>query len=214
MSKSGEGVGIAFLRHNLEYDGPSCLIWPMSRNPNGYGMFGFEGGHYWAHRYMCELVNGPPPTPEHEAAHSCGRGKDGCVHPKHLTWKTPSENALDSREHGTQRRNPYGNAGKLTDAQVAEILSLKGTDTQANIAARFGVSPPTIRDIFSGRSRARPRTIRRPLTPAEKLSIRTMRGAPLQKIADAHSISVSTAWRVINGKSRAAGQFRSNDEKG
>jgi hypothetical protein len=200
MSKSGSGVGIAFLRHNLNYEGPSCLIWPMSRNPNGYGMFGLDGKHLWAHRYMCELVNGPPPTPEHEAAHSCGRGKDGCVHPKHLSWKTISENALDSREHGTQARNPHGNAGKLTEADVAEILSLKGTDTQVNIAARFGVSPPTIRDIFTGRSRSRPRKIA-VLTPAQVISIRNMRGRRPAAIARELNLPYSKVWKVLNKNS-------------
>jgi hypothetical protein len=202
MSVKGKGVAAAFLHHNVSYDGPSCLIWPMSRNVNGYAQFGFEGETYWAHRFMCELVNGPPPTPEHEAAHSCGRGKDGCVHPKHLSWKTQSENALDSRSHGTQARNPRGPAGKLTAEQVAEILALKGKATQASIAARYGVSPPTIRDIFTGRSRSRPNS-RRMLTPAEVARIRNMRGRPMQRIADELSVNVSAVWRVLKKNSYA-----------
>lgn len=196
MSVKGQGVGVSFLRHNVNYDGPSCLIWPMSRNPNGYGMLGFEGGHHWAHRFMCELVNGPPPTPGHEAAHSCGRGKDGCVHPKHLSWKTISENALDSRKHGTQARNPNGPAGKLSDEQVAEILTLKGKETQASIADRYGCSPSTVRDIFSGRSRAQPRN-RNKLTPAQVLSIRERRGRRPAVVARELGLPYGQVRRVL-----------------
>jgi hypothetical protein len=111
-SARGKGKGIAFLREHVSDPDGECVIWPMSRNSNGYGMFGFEGKVYWTHRYMCELVNGPPPTPEHEAAHSCGRGKDGCIHPKHLSWKTKSGNMLDAVRHGTHRGSRYGIAAK------------------------------------------------------------------------------------------------------
>jgi len=150
----GRGKTIRWILANVSYNGDKCLIWPYSRLKNGYGNFGYLGEMHYAHRYMCELVNGPPPTPEHEAAHSCGRGHDGCAHPKHLSWKTKSGNLLDCRDHGTQVRNRYGNKGKLSREQVLEIKSLKGTKTQDEIAKSFGVSPPTIRDIFSGRSHA------------------------------------------------------------
>lgn len=148
----GKGFGVTFLRENVNYVGEGCLTWPMSRNPNGYAQFSVEGKQHWAHRFMCELVNGPPPTPEHEAAHSCGRGKFGCVDPRHLTWKTNAENSLDSREHGTQNRNPYGPKGRLTPQDVIQIRALRGVKTQAEIAAQFNISQPTIRDIFLGRS--------------------------------------------------------------
>lgn len=155
MGQRGKGYGIAFLREHLnDSDGP-CLIWPLSRNPNGYGMLGFERKSYWAHRFMCEMVHGPAPTTEYEAAHSCGKGHEGCVHPRHLSWKTPSQNALDSRKHGTHSgRNPWGWKGSLSRNQVAEMWSLKGRMTQDKIAAKFGVSASTVRDIYLGRSHA------------------------------------------------------------
>lgn len=150
-ANKGKGKAIAFLREHVnDADGP-CLTWPMFRNPNGYGMFGVNGGHYWAHRYMCELANGPAPI-GHEAAHSCGRGKDGCVHPKHLSWKTKSGNLHDAKAHGTHPGGRWGNKGQLTPAQVIEIRNLKGQKTQAEIAAMFGIKEPTLRDIFSGRT--------------------------------------------------------------
>ena len=155
MSMRGRGRGIKWIRDHVGYAGNGCLIWPMSRNKEtGYSQFGFEGDILYVHRYMCEMTSGPAPTPHHEAAHSCGNGSGGCAHPLHLSWKTISENNLDCRVHGTQARNPAGRRGKLTDAQVVKIKSLEGRKTQAAIAIQFNVSRPTIRDIFSGRSRA------------------------------------------------------------
>jgi hypothetical protein len=148
----GEGAGVTFLRDHVNYDGPDCLIWPLSRHPTGYGSFGYLGEVLYAHRFMCELANGPPPDPVYEAAHSCGRGRDGCVHPKHLSWKTRTQNALDSRGHGTQVRNRWSNRGKITRRQVAEIWAAKGIETQTALAKKYDVSGSTIRDIYLGRS--------------------------------------------------------------
>lgn len=181
--KRGQGEGITFLRDHVDYDGEGCLIWPLSRNPNGYGQLGFEGKSYWAHRMMCELVNGPPPTPDHDAAHSCGRGHDACIHPKHLSWKTRSENLLDCRVHGTQARQFHGAKGRLTDAHVNQIRSLRGKETQAKIAERFGVSTSTIRDIYLGRSH-RPNPKKRAYTDEEDAFLRSNASRGVGMIAD------------------------------
>lgn len=149
--RPGMGKGIAFLRAHVNDVEGDCLIWPMSRNPNGYAQFSLKGTLYWTHRYMCELVNGPPPTSDHEAAHSCGRGKDGCVHPKHLSWKTKSGNMHDAIRHG-RKGSKWGTKGQLTPEQVIEIRGLKGQKTQVEIAKMFGIKPPTVRDIYLGRT--------------------------------------------------------------
>ena len=152
--------GLNWLLANADYQGDECLIWPFYRNPNGYGQFGHLGKMCWAHRYMCELINGPAPSHKHESAHSCANGHGGCVHPKHLSWKTRSGNLLDCTEHGTHPRNVYGLNGRLSQEQVQEIRELKGKKTQAEIAVMFGVHGPTIRDIFSGRTYAKERKIK------------------------------------------------------
>jgi DNA-binding CsgD family transcriptional regulator len=160
MTNKGNGKTFQWLQDHLDYDGNYCLIWPFYRNPNGYGQMGHNGESHWAHRLMCELVNGPPPTPEHDAAHSCGNGAGGCAHPKHLSWKTKTGNLLDCREHGTQARNVHGNAGRLSPDQVQQIRDLKGKKTQAEIALIFGIHEPSVRDIFLGRTYSRPSKIK------------------------------------------------------
>lgn len=171
MAKKGEGKAYQWLLDHLSYDADYCLIWPFYRNPNGYGQMGHNGQSYWAHRFMCELAHGPAPSPDHEVAHSCGNGAGGCAHPKHLSWKTKSENLLDCREHGTQSRVRKGSA-RLTDSQVEQIRDLKGKKTQAEIAFTFGVSEPTVRDIFLGRSHG-PSKVKF-FTPEEDAKIREL----------------------------------------
>jgi|GEM_PF-1060668 len=171
MATKGNGKTIQWLRDHANHDGDYCLIWPFNRNPNGYGQLVYLQKSGYAHRMMCEMAHGPAPSREHEAAHSCGNGHMGCAHPKHLSWKTRSENRLDCQQHGTQRRARSATEGRLTPAQVLGIKALKGKKTQAEIAFTFGVSEPTIRDIFLGRSHARPPKIKF-YTPEEDAKIR------------------------------------------
>ena len=160
MNARGSGEAYAWLCANVAYQGEGCLIWPFCRNPEtGYGTFGHLSEHYYAHRFMCELVNGPPPSSKHHATHSCGKGHDGCVHPKHLEWKTPTGNLLDRRRHGTVRYNTAGFTGILTEDQVAQVRALKGIKSQYEIARMFGVGRPAIQYWHShDRPHAKPGT--------------------------------------------------------
>ncbi len=99
---------------------------------------------------MCELVKGAPPTLRHEAAHSCGRGHQGCVSPAHLNWKTTSQNQLDRAKHGT--KGSWAARGKLTPEEAAQIRALKGQKTQQQIADMFGVSRSQVSWIMTGRA--------------------------------------------------------------
>lgn len=148
----GQGKGIKILRAHVGHTGDGCLIWPMGRDDKGYGIVGYLGKVYKASRLMCILAHGEPPTPMHEAAHSCGNGHIGCFHPQHVSWKTGSENQHDSIQHGTFGRKPGCARFKLTLAQVAHIRSMKGQKTQRELGAEFGVSSETIGKIFRGQT--------------------------------------------------------------
>jgi hypothetical protein len=71
----------------LPYDGDECLMWPYAKGSRGYGIVCIDGIKRIIGRLLCAECNGPPPTPKHEAAHSCGKGKEGCVTKRHLSWK-------------------------------------------------------------------------------------------------------------------------------
>lgn len=148
-SNKGKSKVFDWLKAHVGHAGDACLIWPFSLNTNGYGHLkepGSTNKTVYAHRLMCQLVNGEPPTPEHEATHSCGRGHSGCVSPVHLSWKTTSENGIERRQHGT---TPRTNKQKLTIAQRLEIRALKGTKSQPEIAALYDITPHYVSFIHS-----------------------------------------------------------------
>lgn len=129
----------------LGFDADDCLIWPFSRTSQGYSQIRRNGSPTAAHRYVCELSHGQAPSADHEVAHSCGNRP--CVNPKHLRWATSKENNADKILHGTHNRGERCGSSKLTEAQAREILRLKGKASVRVIAARFGVSEPTVSNI-------------------------------------------------------------------
>ena len=151
--RTPEGEPERYLRDIvLAYDGDECLTWPYARNGDGRAKMSIDGKISLVHRHVCELVNGPPPTPRHQAAHSCGKGHEACVAKRHLSWKTQVENEIDKITHGTTNRGERCGTAKLTAKIVNEIVALKGRLPQPEIAARYGVSRTTISAILTGRT--------------------------------------------------------------
>lgn len=134
----------------MPYEGDECLIWPFHRNAGGYGLLRSNGRTRDAHRVVCEAANGQPPTPSHEAAHSCGSGHLGCVTKRHLVWKTHKENEADKVAHGTVRRGEANTNAKLTVEAVRAIRALSGLQTKTATAAQFCVSIRTIGLVQAG----------------------------------------------------------------
>lgn len=131
----------------LPYDGDECLTWPFTRLRDGRGQYRKR----LAHRVVCEIVNGPPPTPLHQAAHNCGNGHLGCVTKRHLQWKTPAENAADKVRHGTIPRGERQASSKLTREDVLAIRRMRsdGRMKLKEIAANFGIDQSTASAICS-----------------------------------------------------------------
>lgn len=144
------GAPLKFLLQARNHHGPDCLIWPYSRMGKGYAKLWYEGKDTGAHRLMCTWVNGPPPTPEHEACHTCGHGFDACIAPDHLIWATPKENAKYKLTHDTHNRGERHGLAKLTNEQVREIKTLLDRQTMRSIAHQFSVSESIIHRINSG----------------------------------------------------------------
>ncbi|MBX5131635.1 hypothetical protein HJB80_02870 [Rhizobium lentis] len=136
----------------LPYDGVDCLIWPFTKNAKGYGMMLCDDKYGLVTRFLCKETKGPPPTPKHEAAHSCGKGHLGCVAKRHLSWKTRVENQADRRVHGTDNRGEKHTKVKISEAIAKEIFALKGLELQKETAARFGVKTNLVACIQSGKS--------------------------------------------------------------
>ena len=152
VARPGNGSVREWIESHLDFAGDDCLIWPFARGRDGRGRMYTEDGAAQAHRVMCTLVLGEPPTPKHEAAHSCGKGHEGCVNPRHLKWATPRENAADRKAHGTEVLGEARWSAKLNRSQVRRIRAIPESRTCAEIAEAFGVGTETIRDIRKGRT--------------------------------------------------------------
>lgn len=134
----------------LAYDGNECVIWPFSKSSSGYGTIMREGLPRTVSRLVCEEEHGPPPTPDHEAAHSCGKGHLACVTKRHLSWKTRPENQADKLTHGTHGRGERNSVAKLSEEDIPTIRALRGVMTQAAVAAQFGISRSNV-GLIQGR---------------------------------------------------------------
>lgn len=149
LLRSANGSVEQWVQQHLEYDGDGCLTWPFATGRDGRGRIN-NPDYPQAHRYICFLVNGPPPSDIHEAAHNCGKGHEGCVHPKHLRWATPVENAADRVLHGTQSSGETHHSAKLTQEQVDQIREWGPLLTQRELGEYFGVNGETVGDILRG----------------------------------------------------------------
>lgn len=158
-----------WIRNNFEfpYD-DRCLIWPWCRKGGGYAEISAQ--HLSVHRLMCEHKNGPAPSSSHHAAHSCGRGHDGCVNPQHLNWRTPAENQLERYEHQGCLNPRF----KLDWDTVEKIRALKGERTADAVGSMFNITDANVRMIWAGKTWAKKYSFR-VFTPEE---VRLVRSTP------------------------------------
>lgn len=128
-------------------NGAACIFWPHNRNADGYGSYTIGSKTYGVHRLVCSRVHGDPPTPEHEAAHSCGNGHLGCVNPRHLRWVTSVENKAD------MVRQPRAKLDATEVARLREIFVPGDPKCGAAALSRLaGISRASMSRLLNGRS--------------------------------------------------------------
>lgn len=131
-------------------DKDACLMWPFPHKSRPNIKWGGVG--QTAARVMCTLAHGQAPTPEHQAAHSCAQGVQGCVNPNHLRWATHLENMEDRELHGNTARGVRNRGGgKLTESKVMAIREFSHTVGPVALADLFGVSRELIWKIQTRR---------------------------------------------------------------
>lgn len=131
---------------HLNFDGRDCLIWPFNKCPrSGEALMTVQKSTMRPTRFICAMIYGPPPTPKHEAAHSCGNGHKACVHPKHLRWATHAENEADKKSHGTAAIGVRHGMSKLSEDAVILIRAADGSCR--TVGEKFGITPTQVSRI-------------------------------------------------------------------
>lgn len=133
----------------VDRSGDGCWPWLGAVVTGGYGRVKFGGRTHLTHRIAYILEFGSIPAGLF-VCHKCDVRK--CVRPDHLFLGTHDQNMTDMVGKGRQPRGEQNGLSKLTAVQVAEIRErVAAGATQRVVAAEFGVSQSTIRDIASGR---------------------------------------------------------------
>lgn len=141
------GSALRFIEDSAATGGQNCIVWPFYRDAGGYGKIVLNGKTCRAHRVTLAIATGAD-QPNMEAAHACGNR--GCINPEHLRWATRTENQSDRYLHGTDTRGERHGMSKLTAEQVLEIVELRLTHTQQQVANKFGISRGAVSDIDRG----------------------------------------------------------------
>ena len=152
-----KGDGARWIAEHMGHGGDECLVWPYGKTGSGYGASWKDGKVVLAHRMMCEAVHGAPPTPDHQAAHSCGKGHEGCVNPRHLRWATRRENHADALLHGTHSGLSYkGDTHHMAKLRSDDVRSIRRRlsrgETASALAREHCVSPSTITAVKLGKN--------------------------------------------------------------
>lgn len=129
--------------------GDGCWLWGGGISRRGYGLAKLNNIRHSAHRLSVVLHGGTVPV-DKIVCHTCDNPR--CVNPSHLYVGTTKQNAYDRTVRGRGRTaiGPDSPSAKLTVAQVLE--SRFSTARHTELAAKFGVSPSTIRKLRSGKS--------------------------------------------------------------
>ena len=143
FNKAARGEAKQFIESLPDTD--HCIYWPFYLYKNGYGYFRYKGADRPAHRVSLMIVTGL--DPKHlDASHTCHIRR--CVNPRHLKWKTRSENLRDRPYNGTVNRGEINGNSKLTRHDVSAIMRDKRV--QHEIAKDFGIAQATVSKIKLG----------------------------------------------------------------
>lgn len=107
--------------------------------------------HLYLHSLVLDTFVGPRPSARHHARHFPVNDRRNC-RLDNLRWGTPTENAADKAEHGTDPLGERNGASVLCDASVKLIRYLRtehGASFRA-LAEWFGVSAMTAHRAWSG----------------------------------------------------------------
>jgi hypothetical protein len=128
-----------------------CWIWTAAIDNGGYGVFQLRDKvSVRASRLAWELTHGIP-LGRRIVRHQCDNPP--CCNPAHLLDGTSKDNSADAIERGRLARGVNHGRAKLT-LELAQAIRRERAlgATQVQLAARYGISRATVRQVLSGRT--------------------------------------------------------------
>jgi len=149
---SSEGRVRSLVRTQVGMDGYTrthkSVILKITRTPLGYGFLQLRtpgiGKRCAVNRLVCAAFHGPPPSPNHQAAHNDGNSRNDSS--ANLRWATPKENAADKVAHGTAPG--MDSMGIFNNAQRAAIRRSIDGETISQLMSRLRLSHGTAARIL------------------------------------------------------------------
>lgn len=128
-----------------------CWLWIGGLNGLGYGRISISKKQTSAHRFSYKTMNGEIPIGL-IICHTCDQ--PSCVNPLHLFIGSNKDNTQDmisKQRHDFNGLSKVGNP-KLNINQVTEIRQQKGKLILRVLAAKYGVTIPTIHYILRNKT--------------------------------------------------------------
>jgi hypothetical protein len=123
------GKAKKFFINHVDLETDECIIWPYS--------------DAWKISIKsCERHHGSRPGPEYEACHGPCHNQL-CFNPKHLSWQTTKQNALDRHRDKTMTQ------AKLSIENVNQIRELYPKYNQYELAEMFNISQTQVWKILN-----------------------------------------------------------------
>lgn len=124
-----------------------CWLWDGTLHHDGYGQIRIDGVVHRAHRLSYEIHCGGIPDGL-GALHKCD--VRCCVNPDHIYAGTDKDNSRDKVRRGRTLIGEQNASAKLTSEIVQFLRRSDETDTE--LAKRFGVSRPAVRNARCGKT--------------------------------------------------------------
>jgi hypothetical protein len=146
---TANGEAMQYIKDHMWDD---CPKWPYGTTTAGYAILAGLPGTSLVHRYVCQAVHGPSPSPAHQAAHNCGKGHEGCFGARCVEWKTVAENEKDKKLHGRVARGEGHPLSRLVADDIRKIRQMANAHSSAQIAEMFAVTRAHVNSIIARRA--------------------------------------------------------------
>lgn len=124
--------------------GDQCWLWDGKKN-GGYGIL----DHTRVHKLMLENKLGRRLDKKEDARHTCDNR--ACFNPYHLIPGSRSDNMIDMVKR-TPRKSIILNEQQVREIRAAYVVYRKNLTNRRELAAAYGVSIDTIKDIIAKRT--------------------------------------------------------------